>query len=108
MEAPDVTCFWYPMSPSERLKRELPRGVWGHAPPGNFLKRTLRNVVSSVSGNQVSVSQARLEFTEILLKSKFFNENGQILGYGGGGMATTEFLVVYHCEFTFYRISKKT
>ena len=22
-------------------------------------------------------------------------------------MATTEFLVVYHCEFTFYKISKK-
>ena len=26
---------------------------------------------------------------------------------GGGGMATTEFSVVYHCEFIFYRISKK-
>ena len=24
-----------------------------------------------------------------------------------GGMATTEFSVVYHCEFIFYKISKK-
>ena len=32
------------------------------------LPRMLRNAVSSVSGNQESVSQARLEFTQILFK----------------------------------------
>ena len=68
MEAPEVTYFWRPKAPFECLKRELPRGVWGHAPPGNVLKRTLRNVFSNVSGNQVLVSHARLEFTQI-----FFN-----------------------------------
>ena len=50
-------------------------GVWGHGPPGNFKKKTLGNVVSSVSGKQVSVSQIRLEFTQILLKSKIVNGN---------------------------------
>ena len=85
MEAPDVTYFWRRKAPFERLKRKLPRGVWGHAPPGNFEKRTFRNVVSSVSGRQVSVSQARLEFTQILFKSKIFDGNGQMVENGGGG-----------------------
>ena len=65
VKAPDVTYFWRPF---ECLKRELCRGVWGYAPSGNVLKRTPRYVVSSVSGNQVSVYQARLEFTQILFK----------------------------------------
>ena len=38
VKAPDVTYFWH-------------RGLGACPPPGNFLKRTLRNVVSSVSGN---------------------------------------------------------
>ena len=29
-------------------------------------------------------------------------ENG-----GGGGVVTTEFSVVYHCQFIFYKLSKK-
>ena len=33
------------------------------------------------------------------LKSKLLNENGQLAGGGGGGMATTEFSLAYHCEF---------
>ena len=39
------------------------------------------------------------------LKSKIFNENGQM--DGGGGMATTEFSVVHHCEFFFIIEFKK-
>ena len=46
---------------------------------------------------------------KLSLKSKIFNENTrQMVGDGGGGMATTEFSVVNHCEFTSYKISKKT
>ena len=30
-----------------------------------------------------------------------------MVGSGGGGMAATEFSVVYHCEFIFYGNSKK-
>ena len=40
---------------------QAPRGVWGHATPGNFSNRTLRNAVSSVS-------QAGPEFTQVLFK----------------------------------------
>ena len=29
-------------------------------------------------------------------------KDGQMVGVGGGGMATTEFSVVYHCEFIFF------
>ena len=36
VEAPDVIYLWCRKAPFERLKRELPRGVLGHAPPGNF------------------------------------------------------------------------
>ena len=79
--------------------------------PGNFQEKkttTLRNVVSSIYGNQVSVSQARLELTQILFKKlntsrKWTNSRG----WEGGRMATTELLVVFHCEFIFYRISIK-
>ena len=84
MKAPDMTFFWRREVPLELLKCELPWGVWGHAPPGNFQKRTLKNVVSSVFGNQESVSQARLEFwCKFSLKSKIFHENGQMVGEGG-------------------------
>ena len=68
VKARDVICHWRRKAPFERLNRELPRGVWGHAPQGNFSKRTLKNVVSSVSGHQASVSQERLEFTQTLFK----------------------------------------
>ena len=60
MEAQDVTYFWRRKAPFECLKRELPRGFWGHAPPGNLKKKKkkpLKNIISSVSGRQVSVSQ---------------------------------------------------
>ena len=36
-----------------------------------------------------------------------FYENGQIVRDKGGGMARTEFLVVYHCEFIFLKDFKK-
>ena len=39
------------------------------------------------------------------LKSKLLNENGQLVGGGGGRMATTEFSLAYHCEFIWF--SKK-
>ena len=84
VKVPDVIYFERRKAPFEPLKRELPRGAWGHALPGKFEERTLRNVVSSVSGNQVSVSQARLE-QKFSLKSNIFNENGQMVGDRGGG-----------------------
>ena len=111
MEAPDVTCFWRGKAPFERLKRKLPRGVWGHAPPGNFEKRTFRNVVSSVSGRQVSVSQARLEFTQILFKSKIFDGNGQMVengGGGGGGWREQNFQLFIIANLFFVDFQKKT
>ena len=33
------------------------------------------------------------------LKSKLLNENVQLVGRGGGRMATTEFSLAYLCEF---------
>ena len=44
---------------------------------------------------------------KLSLKSKIFQENGQIVGDGGGVMATKEFSVVYHDKFNFYRFSKE-
>ena len=55
-------------------------------PLGIFKNEHLETFFSSVSENQVSVSQARLEFTQTLFK--IFNENEQIVGDKGGGMAT--------------------
>ena len=39
------------------------------------------------------------------LKSKIFNENGQLVGEGG--MATTEFSVVYHCKIIYFLLNFK-
>ena len=39
------------------------------------------------------------------LKSKILK---QMVGDGGGGIATTEFSVVFHCKFIFNRILEKT
>ena len=62
--------FWCCRVPCERRRLELPRGVWGHAPPpGIFFKRTFRNAVSSVSGTQESVSQEGVEFIQIPFKN---------------------------------------
>ena len=47
-------------------------GSGGMLPPRKFKKNTHKHV-SSVSWSQVSVSQARLEFTQIPLKSKISN-----------------------------------
>ena len=33
------------------------------------------------------------------LRSKLLKENGQLVGGGGGRMATTGFSLAYHCEF---------
>ena len=59
--------------------------------PQEILKKEHSETLASVSGNQISVFQAMLEL----------NENGEMVGDGGGGMETTEFSVVYHCEFIF-------
>ena len=40
MKAPDVTYVWCHKAPFERLKRELPREVWGYGPPRNFKKES--------------------------------------------------------------------
>ena len=70
VKAPRVTFFGVARCLAPKVLI-LPRGVWGHVPPppssGKCLDRTLRNTVSSVSGTQESVSQARLEFTQIII-----------------------------------------
>ena len=66
LKAPDAKFF----GAAEATQR-----VWGYAPPGNVCDRTLRKAVSSVSGTQESVSQARLEFT-----GAYSNEIGQLVG----------------------------
>ena len=67
-------------------RRKLPRQVWGHAPPENFLNRTLTNAVSSISGTQESVSEQGLSsLLKFSLKSKIFNKNGQLVGEVGTG-----------------------
>ena len=48
-----------PQDALELRRCELPRGIWGHAPPGNFKNRPLRNAVSSVSRTQESLSQGK-------------------------------------------------
>ena len=49
-------------------RREPPREVWGHAHPQVIFKIEHSETLSSVSGTQESVSQAGLEFTQVLFK----------------------------------------
>ena len=96
VKAPDMTYFWH-------------RGLGACPPPGNFLKRTLRNIVSSVSGNpSISFPGKAGVHSNSLKKVKFLMKMDKIMVWDeGGGMVTTEFLVVYHCESIFYGISKR-
>ena len=98
--------FLAPQGPFDRLKRELPRGVWGHASPGNLKEKTLRNVVPVFLETKNQFPRQGWSSLKFSLTSNIFNENGQIVRDGGGVMATTEFSVVYHCQVIFYRISK--
>ena len=81
------------------IKRELLRGVWEHAPPGNFLKEHSETFFPAFLETKYQSPRQGWSSLKFSLKSKIFNENGQNGGTGVGGMATTEFLVVYHCEF---------
>ena len=77
-------------------------GVWGRASPGNFKNRTLRNAVSSISGTQESVSQQGLSSREILLKSKIFNKNGQLVGEVGLGTGNDKIFSRLSLQINFF------
>ena len=92
LKAPDVTVF----SAARRLGSAKGASylgkVCGACRPGNFLNKTLRNAVSSASGTQELVSQARLEFTQILFRNKLKitiiknKTNPSNIGISGHGM----------------------
>ena len=108
VKALDVTFFWRRKAPFECLKRKAPRGVWRHAPEEMFKKEHSETLFPASLKTKYQFPRQSWSSFKFSLKSKIFNENRQMVGDGGGGKATTEFSVVYHCEFTFYKIKKKT
>ena len=72
VKAPDMTYFWHRKALFKHWKHELLGGSEGMLPQEIFKKEHSKNVVSSVSGNQVSVFEAMLEYTQIFFK-KFKN-----------------------------------
>ena len=85
MKALDVAYFWLRKAAFECLKRKLPRRVWGMLPQEIFKKE-----------------HPEMSFPAFLETKYQFPRQGQMVDDGGGGMATTEFSVVYWCEFIFY------
>ena len=108
MKAPDVTFLARRKAPFERLKRELLGWFGGMLPQEIFKKEHSETLFPASLETKYQFPRQGWSSLKFSLKSKIFNENGQMVGDRGGEMATTEFSVVYHCEFIFYRISKKT
>ena len=95
MKAQVVTYFWRRKVPFEHLKREPPRGVWGHAPPGNiFKKEHSQTLFPAFLENKYQFPRQGWSSLKFSLKSKIVKENREMVE--DGVRATTEFSVVYH------------
>jgi len=74
-----------------------------------FKKEHSETLFSEILETKHPFSRQGWSSLKFSLRSKIFNENGQMVGDAGGGMATTEFSVVIIANlFFFNRISKKT
>ena len=96
MKAPDVIYFWPCKAPFECSKLELPREAGGML-PREILKKNTQKRFQSFWKPSIGFP-GKAGGHSFSLQSKIFNENGQMVWGEGGGMATTEFSVVYHCE----------
>ena len=108
VKALDITYFWHRKALFERLNHKLPGGggSGGMLTQEIFRKEHSETLFPAFLETKYQFPMQGWSSLKFSLKSKIFHENGQVVGYGGGGMATTESSVVYHFEFIFYRISK--
>ena len=108
METADVTYFWRHKVPFERLKRELPRGVWGHAPPGNFKKEhseTLFPAFLDAKYQQLpSQDWSSLKFS---LKVKYLMATAKWSGMGKGGWRQQNFQLFIIANLFLMEFKKK-
>ena len=87
MKAPDVTYFWRRKAPFERLKRELLGGSGGMLPQEIFKTDLSETLFPAFLETKYQFPRQGWSSVKFSLKSKIFNENGQMVGDGGGGMA---------------------
>ena len=79
LKAPDVTF------PCERRKRELPRGSGGIPPHEIFKIEHSETLFPAFLETKKQFPRQGWSSLKLSLKSRIFNENGQLVGEGGGG-----------------------
>ena len=91
---------WRRKAPRERRSRKHLGGSGGMLPLEIFNIEYSETPFSAFLEPRKQFPRRRsLKFS---LKSNLLNENGQLVGGGGGRMATTEFSLAYHCEKVAY------
>ena len=78
VKAPDVTHFWHRKAPFEGLKCELPRGV----PKEIKKKKHSETFFPAFLETKYQSPRQGWSSLKFSLKSKIFNENGQMEGLG--------------------------
>ena len=87
--------YWRRKAPRKRRRRKHLGGSGGMLPQESF-KKEYSETPFPARKQFPRQCWRSLKFS---LKSKLLNQNCQLVGGGGGRMATTEFSMAYHCEF---------
>ena len=91
---------WHRKSPHERLRRKHLGGSGGMLSLEMFKIEYLETPFPAFLEPRKQFPRQCWRSLKFSFKSKLLNENGQLVGGGGGGrMATTEFSLACHCEF---------
>lgn len=96
---------WRRKAPRERRRRKHLGGSGGKIPHEIFKIEYSETPFPAFLEPRKQFPRQCWRSLKFSLKSKLLNENGQLVGGGGGRMATTEFSLAYHCEFIWF--SKK-
>ena len=103
LKVPEAKCFWCWRAPCEHQRHKLSRGVWGHAPQDIFKIAHSETLFLAFLEPKNQFPRQGWSLLKFSLKTTVFNEIGQLVQEWGGGMAATEFSVVYHDNFFFQK-----
>ena len=89
---------WRHKAPCERRRRKHLGGSGGMLPHEIFKIEYSETPFPAFLEPRKQFPRQCWRSLKFSLKSKLLNENGQLVGGGGGRMATTEFSLAYHCK----------
>ena len=103
LKVPEAKFFWHWRAPCEHQRCKLHRGVWGQAPQDIFEIAHSGTLFPAFLEPRNQFPRRGSSLLQFSLKRTIFNETGQLVEEWEGGMATTEFSVVYRGNFFFQK-----